>query len=236
MNMILIWLACAIGGYLLGSIPFGVLIAHSRGVDIRTRGSKNIGATNVGRVLGRKWGILCFFLDMSKGAIPVLIFGVLAGIYNQPLNETTGEWWLWMSVAMTCLLGHMYSMFLRGGGGKGVATAFGSLLAMWPLMTIAALIAFVGWIVIVLIARIISLASVCAACLLPCAVIVQLYAESQLPEAGSFGLQMEHASAPIIVSVLLAVLVVWKHRGNLARIMTGTESKIGGSKSNPDGQ
>ncbi len=234
--MIAAWIACFAGGYLLGSIPFGVLIGRSQGVDIRTQGSKNIGATNVGRVLGRKWGLLCFFLDMAKGAVPVIVFGALAGIYEKPLEETTTEWWLWMTIAMACLLGHMYSMFLRGGGGKGVATAFGSLMAMWPLMTFAALIAFVGWIVIVLCTRMISLASVFAACLLPFGVIIQVYAMSQLPDGKPFGLEMEQASAPIVVSILLAVLVVWKHRGNLGRIMKGTEAKIGRSKSNPKNQ
>ncbi|MBG83288.1 MAG: acyl-phosphate glycerol 3-phosphate acyltransferase [Phycisphaerae bacterium] len=230
------WIACMAGGYLLASIPFGVLIASSQGVDIRTQGSKNIGATNVGRVLGRKWGLLCFFLDMSKGAAPVIVFGVLAGIYEKPLHETATDWWLWMAVAMACLLGHMYSMFLRGGGGKGVATAFGSLLGMWPLMTIAALMAFVGWIVIVLLTRMISLASVCAACLLPFGVLFQVYMESRAADGEPFSLRAEEASAAIVVSMLLALLVIWKHRGNLARIMKGTESKIGRSKSDPDNQ
>lgn len=234
--MIAAWIACLAGGYLLGSIPFGVLIARSRGVDIRTQGSKNIGATNVGRVLGRKWGLLCFFLDMSKGAVPVIIFGILAGIYAKPPAEATGDWWLWMAIAIACLLGHMYSLFLRGGGGKGVATAFGSLLAMWPIMTIAALIAFLGWILIVLLTRMISLASVCAACMLPFAVILQILLIHRRSESGTFGEVVQQISAPMVVSLLLAALVVWKHRGNLARIMTGTEAKIGRSDSNPKNQ
>ena len=228
--MITIWIACFAGGYLLGSIPFGVLIARTHGVDIRTQGSKNIGATNVGRVLGRKWGLLCFFLDMSKGAVPVIVFGVLAGIYDKPLEETTTDWWLWMTIAMACLLGHMYSLFLRGGGGKGVATAFGSLLAMWPFMTLAASLAFVGWILIVLLTRMISLASMSAACILPMGVIIQAYMASRLAKSDGFGQEMESLSAPIVVSMLLALLVVWKHRGNLARILAGTESRIGGSR------
>ena len=228
--MITIWIACFAGGYLLGSIPFGVLIARTHGVDIRIQGSKNIGATNVGRVLGRKWGLLCFFLDMSKGAVPVIVFGVLGGIYDKPLEETTTDWWLWMTIAMACLLGHMYSLFLRGGGGKGVATAFGSLLAMWPVMTLAASLAFVGWILIVLLTRMISLASMSAACILPMGVIIQAYMASRLAKSDGFGQEMESLSAPIVVSMLLALLVVWKHRGNLARILAGTESRIGGSR------
>ncbi len=227
--MSLIWIACIVGGYLLGSIPFGVLIARGRGIDIRSQGSKNIGATNVGRVLGRKWGLLCFALDLSKSAVPVVISGLVSGLYAREPMESGTEWWLWMAVAMACLMGHMFSLFLRGGGGKGVATAFGSLLAMWPIMTIAALIAFIVWILTVLTTRMISLASVMAACVIPFAVIIQILIDSRLDEDRSLGEYVQQTSAPIVVSLALAALVIWKHRGNLARIRAGTESRIGRS-------
>lgn len=224
------WLACIAGAYVLGSIPFGVFIGKAHGINIREKGSKNIGATNVGRVLGRRWGLLCFGLDMAKGAVPVAVAGSLAGLYDQaPLTASTG-WWLWLTVAMFALLGHMYSMFLRGGGGKGVATAFGGLLAMWPIMTIAAIIGLATWLVLVLLFRMISLASVVAALTIPMTVLIQVeIMRSRQDVIPDLATSLQQASAPVVVSLLLALLVTWKHRGNLARIATGTEPRIGGS-------
>ena len=222
----MIWMLCLAFAYLLGSVPFGVIIASSRGVDIRTRGSKNIGATNVGRVLGARWGLLCFALDMSKGAGPVILAGLLNDLYTPSIFDASTGWWLWLLVAMAALLGHMYSLFLRGGGGKGVATAFGALLAMWPVMTVAAGIAFVIWILFVAVFRYISLASVVAALTLPVSVgvlINQQRADRDLDLTAA----LTSASAPLFVTILLAILVIWKHRSNLSRLAAGTEPRIG---------
>ena len=225
--MIGIWIGCIIGGYLLGSIPFGVIISRFHGVDIRNEGSKNIGATNVGRVLGRKWGLLCFFLDLMKGAIPVALAGLLTGLYEQQIFTVPLQWWLWLGVGVAALLGHMYSLFLRGGGGKGVATTFGALLAMWPVMTIAVGVAFVVWFLMLVLFRMVSLASMVAAICIPMAVLAVL--EFMHQPAGQESTD-ELPLSPLIVSVLLAVLVLWKHRGNIKRIRNGTERRIGEDK------
>ena len=134
------WTIGIVSAYIAGSIPFGVLLAKTKGINIREHGSKNIGATNVGRVLGKKLGTVCFFLDVLKGTTPVLIVGLFAGLFGQSIHETTTiEMLLWICVVLAALLGHMYSIFLKFGGGKGVATTFGGMVAMWPLLTIPVL-------------------------------------------------------------------------------------------------
>ncbi|MCH2151945.1 MAG: glycerol-3-phosphate 1-O-acyltransferase PlsY [Phycisphaerales bacterium] len=228
-----IWTGCIIGAYLLGSIPFGVIISRFHGVDIRNEGSKNIGATNVGRVLGRKWGLLCFFLDLLKGAVPVAVAGILSGLYDQEIFTVPHQWWLWLGVGFAALLGHMYSLFLRGGGGKGVATTFGALLAMWPVMTIAVGASFIIWFIMVMLFRMVSLASMVAAVCIPIAVLAVLQFMEQPVDSDA---SVELPLAPLVVSILLAALVLWKHRGNIARIRSGTEGRIGGSKRSQSSQ
>ena len=135
--------------YLVGAIPFGVLLGQLHGIDIREHGSRNIGATNVGRVLGRRWGILCFVLDALKGALPVLAAGATAGILGasaETVGAATLGWWL--LVVAAALLGHMWSPFLKFTGGKGVATGFGALAAFWPLLAWPAFVAFGVWLVV----------------------------------------------------------------------------------------
>ncbi|MHC5114977.1 MAG: glycerol-3-phosphate 1-O-acyltransferase PlsY [Planctomycetota bacterium] len=218
----MIWAACIIGAYLIGSIPFGLLIGRARGVDIREHGSKNIGATNVGRVLGRKLGGLCFVLDLLKGAAPVLVAGVVAGIVGaRPAELSSSAQWLWMLVAVAAVAGHMASVFLVFRGGKGVATSFGAMLAMWNVLTLPALGALVVWYAVVRLSRIVSLASMAAAASLPV-----WYVVSVIPNDGDVLAHLRHASPPLIVCVLLAALVVWRHRANIGRLMRGEESKI----------
>jgi glycerol-3-phosphate acyltransferase PlsY len=114
--------------YLLGSFPTGVLLARARGVDLRKVGSGNIGATNVGRALGRGWGVLVLVIDAAKGFLPVF----LAKLLGQ------GPWVL-AAVGLAALLGHSFSVFLRGKGGKSVATALGAALAIAPLPALGSL-------------------------------------------------------------------------------------------------
>ena len=221
----LTWIACIVGAYLVGAIPFGVLIANARGVNIREHGSKNIGATNVGRVIGKKWGLICFLLDVGKGAVPVLVTGWLTdSLGRHPAElETTAMWW-WMGVAAASVMGHMASIYLAFAGGKGVATSFGAMLAMWALLTFPALAAFFVWAATVRLTRYVSLASVCGAISLPV-----LYAVRIGSTAGDEGAAAAilHASPPLIVTALLAAMVVWRHRSNLARLQRGEEPKIG---------
>lgn len=140
-----------IGSYILGSIPFGFLVGKVKGYDLRKKGSGNIGATNVFRVVGKKEGIFVFVLDFLKGFLPVLYFSdisVLAGIL----------------ALLGAIIGHMTTPFLRFKGGKGVATGFGGIIALMP---IPALGAFGVWIVLVGISRRVSIGSLGAAISLP---------------------------------------------------------------------
>jgi len=121
--------------YLIGSIPIGLLFASRRGVDIRKHGSGNIGATNVGRVLGRNWGWLCFVLDVLKGLLPVLGTGAWLGLLGEEARITPLSLLLWLAVGVTAILGHMFSIFIGFRGGKGVATGFGALLGIHPILT-----------------------------------------------------------------------------------------------------
>ncbi len=230
--MTLTWTLCIVGAYLLGSIPFGVLIGRAKGIDIRQQGSRNIGATNVGRVLGRPFGYLCFVLDMAKGCIPVLIAGVLAHVIgHNPMELPGGTLWLWMFVAIAALLGHMYSIFLGFKGGKGVATAFGALVAMWPVLTIPALCALAVWIVVVICTRVISLASMAAALIVPIATLISLFiAHGDAEDTVGSTDRFINASAPMTITLAIAALVLWRHRSNIGRLIRGEEHVIKSSR------
>ena len=121
MEKALIWSSWILGAYLIGSIPFGYLIGRMRGVDVRTVGSKNIGATNVYRTVGHKWGFLAFFCDFLKGFLPAFLALRLASSVNENLP---------ICVGLACVIGHTLTVFMKFKGGKGVATAFGMMVAL----------------------------------------------------------------------------------------------------------
>lgn len=222
------WFLCILGAYIVGSVPFGVLLGRCKGIDIREHGSLNIGATNVGRVLGRRWGILCFLLDMSKGSIPVLVAGFLAGLIGRnPMEVDGGDLWLWLLVAIASLCGHMFSIFLRFTGGKGVATAFGGLLAMWPVLTVPSLVGLCTWLLMVASTRIISLSSMVAAIVVPIATVITLYL--WFIYAGDDVSNMDlvsNGSAPVVATVAIALLIIRRHRTNIRRLLAGEEPRI----------
>lgn len=210
------WTLAILGAYMLGSVPFGFLIARARGIDIRQHGSRNIGATNVGRVLGRRWGALCFALDTLKGAAAVALAGWWTGALGEA-HAPAPEAWLWLGVAIAAVAGHMFTIFLRFKGGKGVATGFGALAAMWPLLTLPALVALGVWLVTLRTTRIVSVSSCVAALSLPLSVAAQSVAR---------GGQWAESSPFLIATEALAALVIWKHRGNLRRVASGTEPRV----------
>src|SRR5438552_14052193 len=112
--------------YLLGSIPFGLLVGLSRGIDIRQSGSKNIGATNAARVLGgMRWFFLVFFLDLAKGFVPMLIASLIVHRLMRDGERNRATYALWLSIGVASILGHMFSVFIKFEGGKGVATSAG---------------------------------------------------------------------------------------------------------------
>ncbi len=181
--------------YLLGAIPFGYLVGRLfYGVDIRTQGSGNVGTTNVFRVLGKKAGIAVFFLDVLKGFLPALAGSLVFGPWGA------------VFVASAPMVGHVYSVFLRGRGGKGVATGAGAVLALEPVVFA---IIFVTWLVLVFTVRIVSPASLVATTMLPILLIVR---DSPLPY--------------VIAAVLAAVVIFYAHRGNIVRLLHGEERRF----------
>ncbi|HEY0791983.1 MAG TPA: glycerol-3-phosphate 1-O-acyltransferase PlsY [Chthoniobacterales bacterium] len=192
--------------YLLGSIPSGYLVARSRGIDIRQHGSKNIGATNVLRVMGKKWGYLVFACDALKGLASVRLATFIAGAGHVSL--TVGG----VLGAIACILGHNYTVWLGFKGGKGIATSSGVLLGLFqPLVLLSTVVV---WIVVFLVCRYVSLASICAAACLPVAVFL-LTADFTRDFWILFGF-----------ALLIAALAIWRHRANIVRLSQGTESRF----------
>src|SRR4249919_3078335 len=198
----------AIGSYFLGSIPFGYLAGRLAGIDIRKAGSGNVGATNVVRVLGKRYGYSVFALDFLKGFVAVKISMLMAPGRPPEWNslEIVG-----ILAAMSSILGHLYPPWLKFEGGKGVATSAGALLALTP---VATLIGVAIWIIVFWLTRYVSLASMTAAVLLP---IVILMVKSHDQDSGK----------PLVYSsVCVAAVIIWRHRSNLSRLMRGTEPRF----------
>jgi acyl phosphate:glycerol-3-phosphate acyltransferase len=195
-----------IAAYFLGSIPFGLLLtrAFGRG-DVRKVGSGNIGATNVARAAGMLAGVLTLVFDVAKGAGAVLL--------AERLSKDSATWM--MIAAIAALVGHSFPVWLRFKGGKGVATAAGIFLVLSPLACLAALILFV---LVVIFWRYVSLGSVCSAAAMPL-LIYFLWAPHHAPPA-----------SVTVGAVAAALLIIFKHRGNLQRLVEGAEPQFSFSK------
>jgi glycerol-3-phosphate acyltransferase PlsY len=216
--MDLTWLIWVLVAYLCGAISFALLIGKIKGVDIRTVGSGNVGASNVGRTFGRKWGFLCFFLDVSKGALPTLIAGLVLGYVSNP-HLPAVDAWKWLAIGTAAIVGHMFPFWLKFKGGKGVATGLGVMLGIFPFLTWPGVAAFVIWILLTVALRYISLSSMAAAVSLPILVSIMIAADDR------YTLQQRYPF--LIVTGLLALMVVVKHRTNIIRLLAGTETKVG---------
>lgn len=200
--------------YLLGSVPFGLLVGKMHGIDVRASGSGNIGATNVGRLLGKRYFFLVFLLDLLKGMLPMLAAAVV--LHDEP--KTAGVYMLWLLVGFSAILGHLFSAFLKFKGGKGVATSAGVMLGLFPYYTIPGLIAVGVWIALFKATRYISVASIFGAAAFPVIYLVVALTRHWSP----FGEQL-----PLLVfAVLVALLIVVKHRTNIARLRAGTENRF----------
>ena len=201
--------------YLLGSIPFGLIVGKSKGVDPRKAGSGNIGATNVGRLLGKKFFALVFTLDLLKGLLPMLAAAIVLR-YENPDRQT---YLLWLAVGAAAILGHMFSVFLGFKGGKGVATSTGVLLGLWPYYTIPGLVGAAVWLAAFKVWRYVSLASILGSVAFPVAyVCIGLALRWDI-----LGKQL-----PLLVfAVVMAALITYKHRSNIARLRAGTELRAG---------
>lgn len=221
------WSVAALVAFGCGSIPFGPIVARLHGIDLRTVGSGNIGATNVGRALGWKWGVLVYVLDAIKGAAPVLAAGAMAGILGKPADEVApADMWWWLLMPIASVLGHMFSPFVGFRGGKGVATGSGAMLAVWPTLTGPLLVAIGLWAVLLAATRHMSVASMAAAISIP--LTVAAAAAIRTGDGTPDGeLPLRHALPAIIVTGGVAMLVVWKHRPNIERLLAGKENRLG---------
>lgn len=201
-------------GFLSGSVPFAYLLGLLGGVDVRKAGSGNPGASNLGRLLGKRWGIGCFVLDVLKGAVPVALAGALDERIG--LGAGTPAAAAWVGVAAAAVAGHVFTPWLGFRGGKGVATGLGATLGLWPVVTAPAILAFGIWVAVVKASGYVGLASVVAAVAL-----VPLTALS----AWVLNVAAAEAFVFLVLVVAVSLLVVWRHRGNLQRIRTGEEAR-----------
>ncbi len=181
--------------YIIGAIPFSYLVSLTQGVDIRTRGSGNVGATNVLRTLG------------PAAAAAALIADVFKGIVAAWIGSMTGSEWMIAGCALAAVIGHCYSVFLRFAGGKGVATSAGIIIYLLPRELLILLVVFV---VLVALLRYVSLGSITVAALFPILTLI-----------------MREPAALIVMSLLMAILVIYQHRENIQRLRSGTEPKLG---------
>jgi acyl phosphate:glycerol-3-phosphate acyltransferase len=204
----MIWIAVIILCYLIGSFPSGYLVGKSQGIDIRQHGSGNIGATNVLRVMGKKWGYLVFLCDSLKGFL-----AVKAGVWLGA--SAAGDITLAGVVAgICCIIGHNYTVWLHFKGGKGIATSIGVMLAIVPVVIV--LIVLIVWVAVFFIWKYVSLASICAALSLPVAVLALF----PLVAHGNYWVL-------VVFSLIVAALAVWRHRSNIDRLLHGKENRFG---------
>jgi len=209
----MVFVILIIAGYLLGSIPFGLIIAAAHGKDLRSIGSGNTGATNLSRAVGRRWGYACFVLDAAKGALVMLI---ASRFVSSP--PSVSQLLLWLAAGCAAILGHIFPIYVKFRGGKGVATSFGVALGLWPYYTVCAASALVIWVAAVLLWRYVSLASIIASITFPVTVILVI---ALIP-----GWSLNVLWPLLVTGIILPVVVIVRHRENIKRLIAGTESKV----------
>jgi len=201
------WFLIVASSYLIGSIPWGFILARAQGVDIRQKGSGNIGAANAARVMGRKWGYAVFLCDFFKGFLSVKLGQLIAGVFHvDPVLAG-------VLAATASVLGHDFPVWLGFKGGKGIATLAGVVLGLFPPLVCVSF--GVVWAVVFLLGRYTSLASICAVI--------------ALPIAGWLIVAKNEAGFQFLIGfcVFMAALALWKHRGNIVRLLNGTENRFG---------
>ncbi len=212
--MYTIFALAIVAAYLLGSVPFGVIIAGAHGKNLRSIGSGNIGATNVARALGRRWAYFCFVLDVLKGLVPMLAVRALIEVPT----PTPGLLSLWLAVGCAAILGHIFPLYLKFKGGKGVATSLGVALGLWPYYTICAALAFAVWAATVLLWRYVSLASIAASIAFPLVLVLAIVLTPGWDFANLWPL--------LAAAIAIPIMVIVRHRENIKRLIAGTESKV----------
>jgi len=224
LEQMLIYVVLPVAGYLLGSVPFALLIGFSNGVDIRKAGSGNVGATNLARVLGRngkrgKFFFQAFALDAAKGFFPTLAAALLTDHWGVMIPG-----WAPLVTGTACFLGHLFPVYLKFKGGKGVATSFGVVLGFWPVYSLAGLAAITIFTGVFLVWRYISLASIIAV----------ISFAALVPVIGRMGVLLMPwpELLPLVVTgAALALVIVLKHRANIGRLLAGTEHRAGAKTS-----
>jgi glycerol-3-phosphate acyltransferase PlsY len=207
-----------IAAYLIGSIPFSYLVVRvAAGEDIRQLGSRNVGATNVARTFGKTPGVVALLLDLAKGYAAIALAKWITSMPAWPLTSgaDAAPWHsqsFWISLGgLVAMIGHMFPVWLRFHGGKGVATATGAFLAIDPVAVLAGVIVFV---IVILTTRFVSLASMLSAASIPI-----------------FFRFMTHAPFwTIVISIIIAILIIAKHHSNIARLTQGAERRMGDPK------
>jgi glycerol-3-phosphate acyltransferase PlsY len=203
-----------IAAYLLGAVPFGLLVARIKGIDIRKVGSGNIGATNVFRSVGKGLGILTFTLDVAKGYVPAKVFPWVAGLAGMDVDHST----MGVACGLLAVAGHNWPVYLGFKGGKGIATSAGALLGFAPLAT---LVGLGTWAVVFGVTRYVSVGSIAA-----CVAVA----------GGSWWLCPGSGTLVPVVLTLLGAVGVWRHRTNVRRLLDGTEHRFGRKKETVCGQ
>jgi acyl phosphate:glycerol-3-phosphate acyltransferase len=216
MNETTIWALFVLGGYLSGAIPFGLIAGLIKGVDLREVGSRNIGASNAGRALGKHWFVIILVFDALKGFVPVL----WAGLWLQRTGALTAgddlvwQRCAWLAVALAAILGHLFPVYLGFRGGRGVATSLGVVLAIWPYYTIPGLLAFAVWGIVKKASGYISVASIVACGGFPLLVVLVALAA---------GWPLKPLAPLVAFALVVAALVVIRHWPNIQRLRAGEE-------------
>lgn len=226
-----LWL-CPLLAFVVGSIPFGLLIARSQGIDIREHGSGNIGATNVFRIVGKKYGIACMLLDFLKGLIPTLLAISLirfAGGDRTLVIPAVAAWGVelpadrqWLAqllqvlTGLAAILGHNYSPFAGFRGGKGIATSAGVLVALMPAAAVLLIIIF-GLLVVT--TRYVSVASMISALCVPLLTVIGSWVHGKFAN-GTWNRSL------LAFAVLAAAMAIWRHRSNIRNLINGTEHRF----------
>jgi glycerol-3-phosphate acyltransferase PlsY len=217
---IAVCLITAFAAYLLGSIPSGYLAGRAKGLDIRAMGSGNIGATNAFRILGKTWGAAVLLADAFKGwfaaaMLPVIVCKIFdPALLNVP--ETSRDY-LNIIAAISVILGHNYTCWLKFKGGKGIATSAGVLLALVPW---ALVISLSTWIIVCKLTRYVSVGSIAASAVLPFAT----------------WLVHRYSMRMVVITAVMGVLAIYKHKANIVRLMNGTENKMGQKRAEPEAE
>jgi acyl-phosphate glycerol 3-phosphate acyltransferase len=200
----------AVAAYLVGAVPFGYLVGRARGVDIRREGSGNIGATNVGRSLGLRWGVLVFVLDFAKGAVPVVVARWLLPQPDDLLPDA-----LPVVAGIAAFIGHLFPVYLGFRGGKGVATGAGVITVLVPWVT---LLVFLGWAVMLAATRYMALASLTAA--------VLLFVLRLILAPEPWGRSQPDGLVVTLFCTIGSALVFLRHASNIRRLLGGTEHRL----------